>query len=144
MLAESFGRRSTTRLDLKAPSYSGGHSVGDPVRSWRLQRRPRQNLRFRWLFCLFPIVFTTNHTIFVVGSYTFNSAATNDDVSQMWINPSVSSFRTGERPAPTLVSTATSDIGSAVIASFVLFNRNANEPAGIIADEIRVGATWAM
>ena len=38
---------------------------------------------------------------------------------------------------------ATGDIGSAQILSFVLFNRNANEPAGIIADEIRVGPSWA-
>ena len=45
-------------------------------------------------------------------------------------------------PAPSLVSVATNDPFT-VIASFVLFNRNAAEPAGIFADEIRVGSSWA-
>jgi hypothetical protein len=88
-------------------------------------------------------VFTTNDSVFIVGSYTFNSATTNDDVCQMWINPDPSTFGLAAAPAPTLTSIATNDIPSAVIASFVLFNRNANEPAGIIADEIRVGPSWA-
>jgi hypothetical protein len=94
-------------------------------------------------FVFDPAVFTVNDTIFIVGSYTFNSATTNDDVCQMWINPDPSTFGLAAAPVPTLTSIATNDIPSAAIASFVLFNRNANEPAGIIADEIRVGPSWA-
>ncbi len=94
-------------------------------------------------FVFSPTVFTTNDTIFVVGSYTFVPTTTNDDICQLWINPAPSSFGLASSPPATLTSTATNDIPSAVIASFVLFNRNANEPAGIIADEIRVGPSWA-
>jgi len=92
-------------------------------------------------FVFVPAVFTTNDTLFVVGSYSFNSGATNDDVSQLWVNPPPSSFGLATAPAATLTNTAGGDISQ--IASVVLFNRNANEPAGIIADELRVGATWA-
>src|SRR5207248_3092635 len=86
-------------------------------------------------------VFTTDDTIFIVASYTFNSAATNDDVSQMWINPPASTFGQASPPPPTLATNAGGDISQ--IASFVLFNRNAAEPAVVFADEIRVGTSWA-
>ena len=43
-------------------------------------------------FVFSPELFTTNDTIFVVGSYTFNTGTTSDDLSQMWINPAASSF----------------------------------------------------
>jgi hypothetical protein len=94
-------------------------------------------------FVFSPAVFTTNDTIFVVGSYTFVPITTNDDICQLWIDPAPSTFGLALAPPPTLTSVATNDIPSAVIASLVLFNRNANEPAGIIADEIRVGPSWA-
>jgi len=90
-----------------------------------------------------PAVFTTAQTLFIVGSYTFNTGSTNDDVSQLWINPPYATFGAATPPAATLTSTATNDIPSAQIASFVLFNRSAAEPAEIIADEIRVGTSWA-
>ena len=94
-------------------------------------------------FVFAPGVFTTNDTIFVVGSYAFNTGSSNDDVSQLWVNPDASTFGLANPPGGFLTSTAGNDIGSAQIASLVLFNRNANEPAGIIADEIRVGTSWA-
>ena len=92
-------------------------------------------------FVFSPTVFTTNDTIFIVGSYTFNGAATNDDVSQMWVNPPPSTFGLASAPPPTLATNAGGDISQ--IASFVLCNRNANEPAVVYADEIRVGTSWA-
>ena len=92
-------------------------------------------------FVFVPGVFTTNDTLFVAGSYTFNSAATNDDVSQLWVNPPPSSFGLATSPPANLTNSAGGDISQ--IASVVLFNRNNNEPAGIIADELRVGPTWA-
>ena len=90
-------------------------------------------------------VFTTAQTVFLVGSYTFNPAATNDDVSQLWINPSPATLGSPTPPTATLINTATNDIGNGAgpIASFVLFNRNAAEPAQIIADEVRIGTNWA-
>ena len=92
-------------------------------------------------FVFVPPAFSTNDTLFVVASYTFNSAATNDDVSQMWVNPPPASFGLAAAPPADLTNSAGGDISA--IASFVLFNRNANEPAGIIADEIRIGQSWA-
>jgi len=86
-------------------------------------------------------VFTTNDTIFIVGSYTFNSGSSTDDFSQMWINPPASSFGLASAPPPTLTNIAGGNISQ--IASFVLFNRNANEPAVVFADEVRVGTSWA-
>jgi len=92
-------------------------------------------------FLFSPTVFTTNDTIFIVASYTFNAALTNDDVSQMWINPPASTFGLANPPPPTLATNAGGDLSQ--IASFVLCNRNANEPAVVFADEVRVGASWA-
>ena len=122
----SLGTRLLTR------SATGGFNVG-------LDKSSSTTGAFVWA----PAVFTTNDTIFIVGSYTFNSATTNDDVSQLWVNPPASTFGLAAAPSATLVSIATNDIPSAVIASFVLFNRSASEPAGIIADEVRVGSSWA-
>ena len=92
-------------------------------------------------FVFVPPAFTTNDTLFIVASYTFNSGATNDDVSQMWVNPPPSSFGLASAPSADLTNSAGGDISA--IASFVLFNRNANEPAGVVADELRVGPSWA-
>ncbi len=85
--------------------------------------------------------FTTNDTIFIVGSYTFNSATTSDDLSQLWVNPPASTFGLAAAPPATLTNSSGNDISQ--IASFVLFNRNAAEPAVIIADDVRVGTSWA-
>jgi len=40
-----------------------------------------------------------------------------------------------------LTNTAGSDLSQ--LASFVLFNRSVAEPAGVLADELRIGTTWA-
>ncbi len=85
-------------------------------------------------------LFTTNDVIFVVGSYTFNTGTSSDDVSQLWINPDSSTFGTSSAPPATLTNSAGTDI--AQIASFCLFNRNAGEPHGIILDQLSIGTTW--
>jgi len=85
--------------------------------------------------------FTQQQVVFVVGSYQFNPAATNDDVSQLWINPDPSTFGNASPPSASLTNSPGTDISQ--VASFVLFDRNASEPAGIVADEIRVGTNWA-
>ncbi len=92
-------------------------------------------------FVFSPAVFTPGDTVFLVGSYAFNAGSTTDDVSQLWINPTPVTFGQATPPAATLTNLAGTDITG--IASFVLFNRNAAEPAVIIVDEVRVGASWA-
>lgn len=85
-------------------------------------------------------LFTTNSVIFVVGSYTFNTGTTSDDVSQLWINPDSSTFGTTNAPPATLTSSSGTDL--AQIASFCLFNRSAGEPQGIILDQLSIGTSW--
>jgi hypothetical protein len=92
-------------------------------------------------FVFSPLVFTPNDVLFLVGSYTFNSGSTTDDVSQLWINPPASTFGQATAPPAALTNSAGTDLSG--IASLVLFNRNSAEPATIIADEVRVGASWA-
>ncbi|HZV34943.1 MAG TPA: hypothetical protein VFB72_10255, partial [Verrucomicrobiae bacterium] len=88
-------------------------------------------------------VHSANETIFLVGGYTFNTASTNDDVASLWINPAAATFGNAFAPAPTLTSSVGGDVNSGVIASFVLFNRSASEPAKGIFDELRIGTSWA-
>jgi hypothetical protein len=85
--------------------------------------------------------YTTSDTVFLVGSYTFNTGTTSDDVSQLWINPNAATFGAGSAPGGFLSSTAGTDI--ARVASFVLFDRNANEPTAGVVDDVRFGLSWA-
>jgi hypothetical protein len=84
--------------------------------------------------------YTTSDTILVVGSYTFGPN-TDDDVSQLWVNPDSSTFGAGSAPAGFISSNIGGDI--ARVASFVLYDRSANEPAGGLIDDLRFGLTWA-
>ncbi|HVM49259.1 MAG TPA: PEP-CTERM sorting domain-containing protein [Candidatus Acidoferrum sp.] len=86
-------------------------------------------------------VHSFGETVLVVGSYTFNTASTSDDVSQLWIDPPVITPG-GAAPTPTLVATTGGDITSSQIASFVLFDRSASELAGTL-DELRIGNSYA-
>lgn len=85
-------------------------------------------------------LFTTNDVIFIVGSYTFNTSTTTDDVSQLWINPDSSTFGTTNVPPATLTNTSGTDL--AQIASLCIFNRNAGEPHGIILDQLAIATSW--
>lgn len=84
-----------------------------------------------------------NETIFIVGSYTFNTNSTNDDVASLWIDPASAAFGLASPPAATLVTSSGGDVSGADIASFLLMNRDATEPAGGVADELRIGTSWA-
>jgi len=88
-------------------------------------------------------VFTNDQVVFVVGGYTFNPSSSTDDVSSLWLNPSPSTFGSASPPATSLTTSNGNDIGSAQIASFVFFQRSASEPAAMLADELRIGPTWA-
>jgi hypothetical protein len=91
-------------------------------------------------------VFNLNQTIFLVGSYTFNSTSSTDDVSLLWINPNPSDFGASVPVGGALFAAAGPDINANQIASFVFLQAglgSTNEPATIIADELRIGTTWA-
>jgi len=87
-------------------------------------------------------VFTNNQVIFVIGSYTFNLGTSSDDIVCLWLNPSPSAFGASTPPASSLTTTNGPDIGSSKLASFVFFQRDASEPAAMLADELRIGPTW--
>jgi hypothetical protein len=91
-------------------------------------------------------LFNTNETIFLVGSYTFNTNSAADDIASLWINPSMYDFGASIAPAPTLVATSGPDINANQIASFVFLQQglnNTNQPAALNADELRIGTSWA-
>ena len=90
-----------------------------------------------------PTAFHLNDVIFVVGSYTFNTGTTTDDVAKMWLNPNPSTFG-GATPADDLVHSDTAT-DFTTIASLVFFRRVTAtlQPADMFSDEIRVGRTWA-
>ena len=90
-----------------------------------------------------PRNFTTNEIVFIVGSYTFGAATSSDDISKMWINPNPTNFSAAGEPTTTLVTASGSDISSSQIASFIFVQRSTTEPAVMLADELRIGRTWA-
>jgi hypothetical protein len=130
----SAGTQTTTPLTVGARLVTkivpGGYSIGLDKSSGNVPA-----------FVFDSRVFGTNDVVFVVAGYSFNTATTNDDVAQLWINPPSSSFGLGTTPPPNLISTATNDVSP--IASFVLFNRSALEPASGVIDELRVANSWA-
>ncbi len=123
------GTPTTVDTRVVTRSAAGGYNVG-------LDKSSGATSSFVWA----PALFTTSDTVLIVGSYTFNTGSTSDDVSQLWINPSSSTFG-GSSPLADLTSTAGTDIGS--ILSWVLFNRSANEPKTGLLDDLRIGLTWA-
>ena len=119
-----------TRLYLR--SASGGYNIG-------MSKDSSTSTDWVWD----PRVFTTSDTVFLVGAYTFNTGATTNDQSQMWINPDPNTFATANPPTANLTSTNGNDISSSQIASFVYLQRSASEPASMTVDELRIGTNWA-
>ncbi len=85
-------------------------------------------------------VFFTNDIIFVVASYTYNIGTSTDDQAKLWINPDPSTFGTSTPPAP--VGSVTAGTDATTFQSFIFFNRNAAEPARMIADELLISTNW--
>ena len=93
-------------------------------------------------FVFAPGTYSTSDTVFIVGSYTFNTVGnTTDDLSQLWVNPSSATFGAASAPGGSLSSTSGTDL--AAVASFVLFDRNAAEPAAGQLDDLRIATDWA-
>ena len=99
-------------------------------------------------------MFTTSDTIFLVGSYTFNIALTNDDVSQLWVNPPVATFglatairstaaRAGQRIHLLELPTARVDAAAEAVAYYVFLEAvtNAQKHAPHAMVRVRIHAT---
>jgi hypothetical protein len=86
---------------------------------------------------------TSGTTHLIVMRYTFNSATTNDDVLDMWVDPGSLGVAEGSVPAPATTTTDGADITA--IAAFGLFQQNSATVANssLFIDEIRMGTTWA-
>ena len=67
-------------------------------------------------------VYTTNDTVFVVGSYTINTSSTSDDQAKLWINPDPATFGATSPPPATLTTATGNDISANQIASFVFLS----------------------
>jgi hypothetical protein len=85
--------------------------------------------------------FTTSDILFLVGSYTFNTGSTSDDVASLWINPDSTTFGAVSAPGGALTSTGGADIVR--IASMTFYDQSAAEPAVGLIDNLRYGLTWA-
>ncbi len=89
--------------------------------------------------------YNANSTVYIVGRYTFNAGADND-VFDMWINPSPATFADDALiPTPDLTTStlATPGADGGQIATIILRQASAVVPAGVQFDEIRVDTTWA-
>jgi hypothetical protein len=86
--------------------------------------------------------FAAGSTVLVVGSYTYNGGS-NDDVSNLWINPSPATFGSTE-PAPTLSDALGTDLAVTGIERFFLRQDTGPEtPAAMSVDELRIGNSYA-
>ena len=118
-----------TRIVTRA-NGTGGFNIG-------LDKASGTASSFVWA----PGDFTTSDTIFIVASYNFNTGTTTDDICQLWVNPNSSTFGGAAAPGGSVFSSAGTDL--ARVASFVLYDRNAAEPAAGLIDDLRFGLSWA-
>lgn len=114
-----------------ARSVAGGYNIGIRQGTGGAQGNLAWN----------PTTFTTSDTIFLVGSYTFNTGSSSDDVGQLWVNPDSSTFGALSAPGGALSTTGGADIVR--IASFTLYDQSAAEPAVGLLDDLRFGLNWA-
>jgi hypothetical protein len=89
--------------------------------------------------------FSVNDELFVVAGYTFNNAATNDDVVKLWVNPSAATLGQSTEPTPPVqggTTPADSDLG--FISCFNIMARNITQVSEMYFDEVRIGTNWAQ
>lgn len=86
-------------------------------------------------------VYAPGVTLFLVLAYTFGPSA-NDDVAQLWVNPTPGSLESANVPVVTTIPTAgIADVTNSQVQSFFLRN-NSVQPTTAIVDDLRVGTTW--
>jgi hypothetical protein len=85
--------------------------------------------------------------LYVIGSYTFNTTNGTDDTSALYVNPDPNSF--GDKPTVTVTPTLTNSAANGDLAQVQSFlfrqagTATTTVPSGIIADELRVGTSYA-
>jgi arylsulfatase A-like enzyme len=89
-----------------------------------------------WVFDNMPR--NTNEVLFVVGSYDYN-----DHTANLWIDPPVSTFRSGRPPPPTITARRGADLNRNGVRSFVLGCRT-NITPGCLVDELRIARSWSF
>lgn len=85
--------------------------------------------------------YSVGDTLFIVGSYGFNSGAGNDQAA-LWISPDSSTLGAVLAPSADVNVSNGGVTDMARIASFTIFQNSVNEPTGQI-DDLRVGLAWA-
>ncbi|HSU56627.1 MAG TPA: hypothetical protein VLT36_21385, partial [Candidatus Dormibacteraeota bacterium] len=89
-------------------------------------------------------VHTTNETLFLVASYQVNPGTATDDVAQLWINPSASSFGASGPAAPATIVPANTDADEATfLSSFTIENRSTTMADLLLMDDFRMGTNWS-
>ncbi len=89
--------------------------------------------------------FTPGAAVFIVAAYELNKTAEpdplNDDIGRVWINPHPATLGAAVAPLPSATATG-KDIDTLQIQSFFLRQADSG-PNTAIADELRMGTTWA-
>ncbi|MGZ4973931.1 MAG: hypothetical protein ACXWDN_14315, partial [Limisphaerales bacterium] len=89
---------------------------------------------------------TTNDVVFVVVQYEIIPGSGND-VARLWVNPDPATFGAASAPTPTVVAddvvVGTPDTDLSALNSFLMANRSNLNPDRMIADELRIGYSWA-
>ncbi len=88
--------------------------------------------------------FVAGETVFVVGRYSFINGSVTDDLCDLWLNPGSATFGAGSSPSPTLAGQGNggSDL-SPINRFFFRAGGSTSSPSKVVADELRVGLTWA-
>lgn len=86
-----------------------------------------------------------NQTQFVVVKYQFAAAGGQDDSATIWVNPNPSTFGGADPVTGFITNSAGNDVTSDVIRSFIFRQGNTGTTLvpGVIADELRIGTTYA-
>jgi hypothetical protein len=88
--------------------------------------------------------FIVSETVFVAGRYRFNNANSTDDLCDLWLNPSSSTFGAATPPPATIGSAGEGGTDLSQIDRFFFRSGGSSaSPARLVADELRVGLTWA-
>ncbi len=88
--------------------------------------------------------FMPGETVFVVGRYRFNDATSTDDLCDLWLNPSSSTFGATNPPPATIAGAGAGGTDLAQIDRFFFrAGGSTASPAKLVADEVRLGRTWA-
>ncbi len=88
--------------------------------------------------------FNVGEAIFVVGRYQFNSGSGTDDLSDLWLNPGRTSFGAAAPPPATIPSMGSGGTDLTLVDRFFFRSGgSSSSPAKQVADELRLGCTWA-